>query len=144
MPPATSVGGLCEIHAVLCSKIADVHEVELHDFRTWKFVYFGKHYRLLLHNTRDVTRGVKMAQSPGRRITAGPKSHNIVMSTYFKIVHLLLKDLRFEHGGAKLVSFPRRHLTSVLPCISRLSSQNGEICYKNTCPSVASYQSQTI
>jgi len=28
----------------------------------------------------------------------------------------------------KLVSFPRRHLTSLRPCTSRLSRQNGEIC----------------
>jgi len=27
MPPVTFVGILCEIHAVLCSKIADVHDV---------------------------------------------------------------------------------------------------------------------
>ena len=49
-------------------------------------------------------------------------------STFFNTAHLLPKDLRFEHGGAKLVSFPRHHLTSLRPCTSRLSSQNGEIC----------------
>jgi len=47
---------------------------------------------------------------------------------------LLPKDLRFEHGGAKLVSCPRRHLTSLRPCTSRLSSQNGEICLQKDLP----------
>jgi len=36
-------------HATLCSKIADVHGIEVHDVRTWKFVYFRKLFRLLLH-----------------------------------------------------------------------------------------------
>ena len=34
----------------------------------------------------------------------------------FNIVHLLSKNLRFEHGGAKLASCPGRHLTSLRPC----------------------------
>jgi len=53
---------------------------------------------------------------PGRRITAGaPKSLNNIASTFFNAVYLLPKDLRFEHGGAKLVSCRGRHLTSVRP-----------------------------
>jgi len=47
---------------------------------------------------------------------------------------LLLKDLRFEHGGAKLVSCPRRHLTSLRPCTSQLSSQNGEVFLQKYLP----------
>ena len=65
MPPITFAGILCKIRAVLCSKIADVHNV-----RTWKLVYFRKIFRFLLHNTRDVTRG-KGAQFSGHQITAG-------------------------------------------------------------------------
>jgi len=57
----------------------------------------------------------------------GPKSHNVI-STFFNTIHLLPKGLRFEHGGAKPVSCPRRHLTSLHLCASRLSSQNDEIC----------------
>jgi len=34
MPPVNFVGSLCQIHAVLCSKIADVHGIEVHDVRT--------------------------------------------------------------------------------------------------------------
>ena len=30
--------------------------------------------------------------------------------------HLLSKDLRFEHGGAKLATCPGRHLTSLRLC----------------------------
>jgi len=35
---------------------------------------------------------------------------------FFNTVHLLPKDLRIEHRGAKFVSCPGRHLTSVRPC----------------------------
>jgi len=34
---------------------------------------------------------------------------------FFSILHLLSKNLRFEHGGAKLASCPGRHLTSLRP-----------------------------
>jgi len=44
-----------------------------------------------------------------------PKSPNIVTSTLFNTVHLLPKDLRYEHGGAKLAPCHRRHLTSLCP-----------------------------
>jgi len=52
----------------------------------------------------------------GREIPRAPKSHNNVESTFFNTIHLLPKDLMFEHGGAKLVSCPGRHLTSVRLC----------------------------
>ena len=73
----------------------------------------------------------RWAQIPGRQITLGApnycsgaewllgalKSPNNVTSTFFSAVHLLPKDLRFEHEGAKLASCPRRHLTLLRPCI---------------------------
>jgi len=34
MPPVTFVGSLCKIYAVLHSKIAEVHGIEVHDVRT--------------------------------------------------------------------------------------------------------------
>jgi len=37
------------------------------------------------------------------------------MSTFFNTVHLLPKDLSFEHGGAKVASCPGHHLTSLCP-----------------------------
>jgi len=41
----------------------------------------------------------------GRQIIArAPKNPNNVASTFFNTVYLLPKDLRFEHGGATLVS----------------------------------------
>jgi len=52
----------------------------------------------------------------GGTIPRAPKSPNNVASTFFNTVHLLPKDPRFEHGGAKLVSCPGRHLTSSRPC----------------------------
>jgi len=42
MPPATFVGSLCKIHAVLWSKIADAHEIEVHNVGIGKFAYFRK------------------------------------------------------------------------------------------------------
>jgi len=41
-----------------------------------------------------------------------PTMSQVLSST----AHLLPKDARFEHGGAKLVSCPGRHLTSLRPC----------------------------
>jgi len=38
-----------------------------------------------------------------------PKSPNDDASKFFNILYLLPKDLRFEHGGDKLVSCPGRH-----------------------------------
>jgi len=61
-------------------------------------------------------RGNEGAQRSGRRITGEKsKSHNNVACTSFSTAHLLAKHLRFEHGIAKLVSCPGRHLTSVRP-----------------------------
>jgi len=52
-----------------------------------------------------------------RRMTAGAsKSPNNVTSIFFNAVHLLPKDLRFEHWCAKVASCPGRHLTSLRPC----------------------------
>ena len=65
----------------------------------------------------------------GRGMTVrAPKSPNNVTSTLFNTVHLLPKDLRFEHGRGKLAYCPGRHLTSFHPCghmppIPRISSQ---------------------
>ena len=73
-------------------------------------------------NTRGVARGEGRHNSPGteslsgRQITAGtPKSLNNVTSTFLATVHLLPKDPRFKHGGAKLACCLRCHLTSLHP-----------------------------
>jgi len=60
---------------------------------------------------RRVTRGAKRAQFPGRRITmGGRKSPNNVASTFFNTLYWFPKDIRSEHGDAKLASCPGRHL----------------------------------
>jgi len=47
--------------------------------------------------------GEKRAQRPGRRISGGAlKSPDNVASTFFNTVHLLPKDLRFEHRAPNL------------------------------------------
>jgi len=97
-----------------------------------KFPFFSKFSRnpvsipktythVLSTSDRSVTRGARGRNSPsaeslwGRETTAGgtesPKSPNSVTSTLFNTVHLLPKDLTFEHGGAKLASCPGRHVS---------------------------------
>jgi len=57
--------------------------------------------------------------SPRRRVTVaapnhcggGAKTPNNVTSSFFNTVHLLPENLIFEHGGARLASYPGRHLT---------------------------------
>jgi len=49
--------------------------------------------------------GVKGAQFPVGRITMGASnSPNNVKITFFNTANLLLNDIRFEYGDAKLVS----------------------------------------
>ena len=137
MPLVTFVGSLCKIHAVLYSKIADVHGIEVHDVRTRKFVYFRKIFRFLLHNTRDVTRRERGQNSPGAeslRVVRGRRKSQQGHKHFLKYSTFASERLRFEHGGAKLVSCSRRHLTSLRPCTSRLSSQNVEICLQKYLP----------
>jgi len=63
--------------------------------------------------TRGVARG---AQFPGGQITMGaPKRPNNVTSTLFNTDHLLLKDLRLQHGGAKFAFWPGRNVPSLCP-----------------------------
>jgi len=74
------------------------------------------------HFAKGVTRG---AQFLGRRVTiGGAKSLRVWAEKsqqchkyFLQHVHLLPKELSFEHGGAKPASCPGRHLTSLRPCI---------------------------
>ena len=63
---------------------------------------------------RAVTTRGKGHNSPGAESLWGRRKVQ-QCHTKFSTVHLLLKDLRFEHRGAKLVSCPGRHLTSLRP-----------------------------
>jgi len=133
-------------HAVLCSKITDVHGIEVHWVRTRKFVYFRYIFRFLLHIARGEKRGARGHNSPGAESLRGAKKsqcheHFLQYNTF------LPKDLSFKHGGAKFVSCPRRYLISLSPCTSGLSSQNGEICSQKYLPisgklSIANYLNQ--
>jgi len=66
--------------------------------------------------SRAYRRRGKGVQGPGHPITGSQKSFNNVASTFCNTVCLLPKDLRFDNGGVKFVSFPGRHLTSVRSC----------------------------
>jgi len=71
---------------------------------------------------RGVTKGGKrghnfpVAESlRAKSLRRVPKRPNNITSTFFNTVLLLPKDLRFEHEGAKLASYPGCHLTSLCP-----------------------------
>ena len=76
----------------------------------------------------------------GRRITAGdakcllgpPKIPNNFTITFFITVNFLLKDLTFEHGGAKLASCTGRSLTSLRPCCKLITAWH-YICEPDSC-----------
>jgi len=99
-----------------------------------------------LHNTSDVTRG-EGAQFPGPESLLGAKKSQVI-NTFFQNSTFASKDLRFEHGGVKLVSYPTRHLTSFRLCTMHITivylAKMAKFVYKNTCPSVANYQSQNF
>jgi len=82
--------------------------------------------------TRAVTRGqgVTIPRQPNyyrgaKTLRGALQGPNNVASTFVNTVHLLPKDLRFEHGGAKLVSCPGRHLTCVTPLHLAISNSSG-------------------
>jgi len=69
---------------------------------------------------RDVTTGGQGGtQFPGGQITSVEGRKVLTMSQVpSSTADLLLKGLKFEHGGAKFVSCLGRHLTSLGPCLS--------------------------
>jgi len=75
----------------------------------------------------------KWEQFPDVESLQGEKTHNNVINTFSK-QYICFRKTSGSSGGAKLVSCPRRHLTSLHPYTSRLSSQNGEICLQNYLP----------
>jgi len=63
-------------------------------------------------------------------MTAGaPKSPNNVARTFSKTVHLLLKDLRLEHGGTKLDFLPRVPYNLVMTLGRFYLVDWGRLCY---------------
>jgi len=93
-----------------------------------KICLFSENFSIFIAHHQGVTRRARGTIPRKLNHCGGPKSYNNVISTSFNTAYLLPKDLRFEHGGANLVSYPRRRLTSLHLCTSRLSSQIGEIC----------------
>jgi len=82
----------------------------------WKTQTFSKDKDSVLSTSVGpvaLRRGAKGEQFPGA------KSSNKFTSTFFSTVHLLPKELRFKHGGAKLASCPGRYPTSLRPCVEQ-------------------------
>ena len=83
----------------------------------------------LWFNQQGRNKGARGRNYPGAEslwehwnIAGAPKNPNNATRTFFNAVHLLPEDLRFEHGGTKLASFPGRHLTSLSPVNLEISS----------------------
>jgi len=61
------------------------------------------------------------------------RKKKVFASTFFNTAHLLPEDLRFEHGGAKLVSCLGRHLTAPgqdgSALVSRCTQRWGELVF---------------
>jgi len=62
-------------------------------------------------------RGARGAQCLGCQATAGARTIKKFYKKFFNSANLLLKDLRFGQRVRKACSLPRRHLTSVRPCL---------------------------
>jgi len=144
MPPVTFVGSLGKIHAVLCSKIADVYGIEVHDVWTRKFVYFRKIFRVLLHNTRDVTRGERGNNSPGAESLLVTKNSQQCHKHFFRNSTFASERAQVRIWGRQIFSCPRRHLTSLRPAHHDCLAKMAKFVYKNTFLSVPNDQSQTI
>jgi len=63
---------------------------------------------------RGVTTGGEIPPAPGHY--GGAEKSQQFQTQFLQYSNFLAKDLRFEHGGAKLASCPGRHLTSLRPC----------------------------
>jgi len=83
----------------------------------------GKWFKLLMIPNNQGRNEWARGHNFPHRITIGAPNHcggrrkvprmsQVLSST----AHLLPKDLKFEHGGAKLVSCLRRNVTSLRPC----------------------------
>ena len=132
MLPVNFVDSLCKIHAVspLCSKIAGI---EVHGVRTWKFVYFRKIFRFLLHNTRDVTGVSRGHNSPGAKSLPRAKKSQQRHKHFFQYSTFASERPQVRTWVLQ-TCLARRHLTSLRPWTPRLSSQNGEICLQKYLP----------
>jgi len=64
-------------------------------------------------------RGLRITSGDAESLRGPPKSLNNVTSTFFNKGHLLPKDLKFEHGGAKLAPCHGRHPNSLCPWCCR-------------------------
>ena len=115
--------------------------------RSWwrsdlKICLFSENFAIFisLHQRRNERSRGTISPAPNH-YGGGAKSHSNVITNFFKTVglHLLPKDLRFEHGGAKLVSFPRRHQSRYAPAHHDCLVKMTKCVCKNTCPSVANY-----
>ena len=140
MPPVTFVGSLCKIHAILCSKIADVH-----DFRTWKFVCFQKTFRFSFAKHQRRSDGARGHNSPGIESLLGGKKSQQGHKHFFKSTTFASERPQVRTWVQQTCFLPQAPSNLVTPlhnahhdCIAKMT----KFVYKTTCPSVENYQSQ--
>ena len=125
MPPVTFIGSVCKIHVVLCSKIADIHGIEVHDVcNLFIFGHFSDFYCI----TPEVSRGGD--NSLGAESLRGGKKSQQCQKDFSSKQYICFRKTSGSNMGAPNLFLSKGHLTSLRPWTSRLSSQNGEICLK--------------
>jgi len=140
MPLVTLVGSLCKTHAILCSKIAGVHDV-----RTWKFVCFRKIFRFSLHNTRDVASRARGHKSPGAESLRGGQKSQQCHKYFFQNSTFASERPQVRTWVRQTCFLPQAPSNLVTPlqnahhdCLVKMT----KFVHKNTCPSVSNHQSQ--
>jgi len=93
---------------------------------SWAFWIHGRTNVVVISEFGEVVRHSGLCEFHSCALGA-PKSPNNVAGFFFNTVHLLPKDLRFEHGCAQIVTCPGRNLTSVRPCHTVDSSQKSHL-----------------
>ena len=115
----------------------------------FKICLFSVHFPIFIAHHQGVKRRGKGGAIPRAPNHCGGGKKSQSHKHFLQYNTLLARDLRFKHGGAKFVSCPRRYLTSLSPCTSGLSSQNGENCLQKYLPisgklSIANYLNKTL
>jgi len=68
---------------LLCSKIADVHGIEVHDVRTWKFVFFSEKFPIFITQRDFLPKMAKFVYKNTRQSVVKYQSQTIRTKCYW-------------------------------------------------------------
>jgi len=119
---------------LLCSKIAELRGIEVHDVRTRKFAYFRKIFRFSLNNIRDVTKGRRGHNPPSAESLLETKKSQQCHKHFFQNSIFASGRPQVPTKGRQTCFLPQAPSNLLTPCTSRLSSQNGESCLQKYLP----------